>query len=89
MKCTIYLFQTTLEGIQYNNSYFWYLKKKLEHNVGLEHKCFLGHCVNYLVYFRDGISHLQFSSVVLMLCLDRLKADYCKNAINKSVVYLC
>lgn len=27
MKCTIYLFQTTLEGIQYNNSYFWYLKK--------------------------------------------------------------
>ncbi len=27
VKCTIYLFQTTLEGNQYNNSYFWYIKK--------------------------------------------------------------
>lgn len=45
MKCTIYLFQTTLEGIQYNNSYFWYLKKKLEHYAGLEHNiCFWTMC---------------------------------------------
>lgn len=38
VKCTIYLFQTTLEGNQYNNSYFWY--KKLEHTIDLELVCF-------------------------------------------------
>lgn len=37
VKCTIYLFQTTLEGNQYNNSYFWY--KKLEHTIDLELVC--------------------------------------------------
>lgn len=42
VKCTIYLFQTTLEGNQYNNSYFWYKekKKKLEHTIDLELVCF-------------------------------------------------
>lgn len=32
VKCTIYLFQTTLEGNQYNNSYFWYKKKAGTHH---------------------------------------------------------
>lgn len=31
VKCTIYLFQTTLEGNQYNNSYFWYKKAGTHH----------------------------------------------------------
>lgn len=35
VKCTIYLFQTTLEGNQYNNSYFWYKEKKRSWNTPL------------------------------------------------------
>lgn len=52
IKCTIYLFQTTLEGIQYN-SYFWYFFKKKRWNTTLVLNLYvLGQCVIYLVFQR-------------------------------------
>lgn len=66
VKCTIYLFQTTLEGNQYNNSYFWY-KKKLEHTIDLELVCFgiITICELPRVFQKQDF-HLQFSFVVFV-----------------------
>lgn len=66
VKCTIYLFQTTLEGV---NIIVIFGIKKLEHTIDLELVLFSTIMCELPRVFQKQDFDLQFSFVVLMLCL--------------------